>query len=151
VGLGQAVLGGVLGMTGGVEVMRTPVYATVMRVAQVAGWLLTVAYFAVAEGWWGRGLGKYLLGLRVIGPDGERPGLGRALVRALFVPGALGTSLAVSLQVPLVAEGGPGPMVPQQVLGMVGSLILGYVPLLLCLTTMRARNGYRGIHELASG
>jgi hypothetical protein len=29
--------------------------------------------------------------------------------------------------------------------------LLSYVPLLLCLTTMRARNGYRGVHELVSG
>ncbi len=43
------------------------------------------AYFTIAEGLWGAGLGKRLTGLRVIRPDGRPPGFLRAFVR-VFIP-----------------------------------------------------------------
>jgi hypothetical protein len=147
VGLGNAGLGVVLLLVGGMDVMQTPGYVTTVRIAQVVSWLLTIAYFAVAESWWGRGLGKQLLGLRVVGADGELAGLGRTLLRSLFIPGALGMSLALSFFVSAAPNGAS----PGQMMAMTAFTFLGYVPLLLCATTMRARNGYRGIHELVSG
>jgi uncharacterized RDD family membrane protein YckC len=147
VGVASAGLGMVLAVVGGAEVMQTSVFVTTVRVAQVVGWLVTVAYFAVAESWWGRGLGKQLLGLRVVGADGDRAELGRTLLRSLFIPGTLGISLALSFLV----SAAPTSATPGQMLAMTALTFLGYVPLLLCATTMRACNGYRGIHELVSG
>jgi len=41
-------------------------------------------YFTLAEGFWGGGFGKRFRGLRVVRPDGRRPGPGRALLRILL-------------------------------------------------------------------
>ena len=57
--------------------------------------LLTVAvqtfgaiiYFAISEWQFGRTLGKWFLGMRVIGSNGEPPGIGPALLRAFLIPG----------------------------------------------------------------
>src|SRR5439155_6635895 len=105
-------------------------------------WLALIAYFAIAESWWGRGLGKLLLGLRVVGVSGEPVGLHRTLLRSFVIPGACGVSLAGSYLMPSASVSGP--MDGPQALGLIGITIIGYVPLLLCLITMRARNGYRG-------
>lgn len=59
------------------------------------GWFITdplclaflgviILYFICCEGLAGATLGKRLLGLRVVNESGERPGLGRALVRNLL-------------------------------------------------------------------
>lgn len=45
--------------------------------------VLHAVYHALSHGLTGATLGKKLLGLRVVGRDGRRPGLGRATVRAL--------------------------------------------------------------------
>ena len=42
-------------------------------------------YFGLAEGIWGGGLGKRLMGLRVVTTNGRRPGVGRALIRILVI------------------------------------------------------------------
>ncbi len=122
-------------------------------VLQLLSVLAPVVYFALAEGRWGRGLCKLLLGLRVVGPEGEPVGVRRTLLRALFIPGALGLSLLPPLYALLVAvhpEAAGWPYLA----GMLGSLVLvapGYAVTLGCLVTMRARNGYRALHEFASG
>jgi uncharacterized RDD family membrane protein YckC len=41
-------------------------------------------YFVLSEGFWGATAGKSLMGLRVVSLDGDRPGVGRALVRNLL-------------------------------------------------------------------
>jgi uncharacterized RDD family membrane protein YckC len=41
-------------------------------------------YFVSLEGWAGKTLGKWAVGLRVVGIDGRRPGLGRGLARNLL-------------------------------------------------------------------
>jgi uncharacterized RDD family membrane protein YckC len=47
--------------------------------------VFTFVYFAVVEGFSGGSLGKHLVGLRVVTPQGDRPGLGRSSARwALF-------------------------------------------------------------------
>ena len=57
---------------------------------QIVCWLISMGYFAMTEYWWGRGIGKLLMGLRVIGPGGERAAFWRCLLRALVIPGMLG-------------------------------------------------------------
>jgi len=47
------------------------------------GWLLLVAYLAIGWANTGRTFGKTILGLRVVGRDGDRLSLARALGRAL--------------------------------------------------------------------
>jgi len=42
------------------------------------------AYFVSLEGWAGKTLGKWAVGLRVVGVDGRTPGLGRGLARNLL-------------------------------------------------------------------
>lgn len=48
------------------------------------GWLLLIAYLAVGWATTGRTVGKTVLGLRVVGPNGEGLGLGRAFLRAFL-------------------------------------------------------------------
>jgi len=52
--------------------------------------ILFAVYHALAHGLAGATLGKRLLGLRVVGPDGNRPGLGRSVVRAIVATVSLG-------------------------------------------------------------
>jgi uncharacterized RDD family membrane protein YckC len=118
---------------------------------QLLGAGLQILYFALTEGRWGRGPGKRLMGLRVIGPDGDRPGYGRSLLRSFFVPGAVGLLFLA----PLVVLLAPSTAVEASPMFFVsrasGVAVLPVVFVLVCLTTMRARNGYRGLHELVSG
>jgi uncharacterized RDD family membrane protein YckC len=46
--------------------------------------VLLAVYHALAHAMAGATLGKRLVGIRVVGPDGRRPGLGRATVRAVL-------------------------------------------------------------------
>jgi uncharacterized RDD family membrane protein YckC len=47
--------------------------------------VFTLLYFALVEGLTGGSLGKHMTGLRVVTPEGARPGFGRSLARwALF-------------------------------------------------------------------
>ena len=123
-------------------------------ISQLLMFLLQIAYFAVAEWRWGCGLGKWLMGLRVVGSEGQRPALWRSFLRAWLIPGALGAGLLSPLYVLFFSSGTavPGPQVFSRdmlVATVLGAAYHGVV--LLCIITMRARNGYRGIHEFASG
>ena len=44
-------------------------------------WILSILYFAVLESAWGASIGKSLLGLRVVGEDGNKPLISNALIR----------------------------------------------------------------------
>ena len=46
--------------------------------------IIMVAYFVVLEGVFGATLGKWLLGLRVVQPDGARPGLVKSALRNML-------------------------------------------------------------------
>jgi len=97
---------------------------------------LKAFWFTVFETVWGGTPCKRLLGLRVTALDRKRAPFGRVLVRNLvfFVMAYSGVTLAVAL--------GAGP-------GVRG--LLGPLGTLLVFLTMRASNGFAGIHELASG
>lgn len=111
--------------------------------------LVFLAYFTLTEGLWGASLGKRLTRLRVsgvgtasVGPPGVRRALARALV--VYVLASLpGDVIAVLLA---------GASSMRKVLALEyvlwGSIALGY---LVLAATMRASNGYRGLHELISG
>ncbi len=106
---------------------------------------LFLIYFVALEGSWGASLGKGLFGLRVCTLRWfEPPRMQAALIRTLICYGwsGLGLLLVATLQwsVGLAAWAGLA-------LGW-GWLAAG---LALMALTMRPRNHYRGIHELASG
>ena len=48
------------------------------------GCVAVLAYFPVAEGVWGRSLGKLITGTIVVDRAGQPPGIGKAIVRTLF-------------------------------------------------------------------
>jgi hypothetical protein len=120
--------------------------------------LTFLTYFAVPEGFWGWSLGKRFLGLRVVRASGmERIGPWRSLLRTGIFWGLMNLSLlALWLFVffgviDLQRMTDPATQIKQ------GLLFLGtFYPLLvvgigLVVCPMRARNGYRGLHEWASG
>lgn len=125
----------------------TPALNAWLRIVQAA---FGVGYFAFTEARWGRGLGKLLMGLRVVGPSGDRPGYARSLLRAAFVPGALGLSVVMPVW-SLFQPANIQPTVGDVNLTESLASLLPMAFALFCLTTMRARNGYRGLHELMSG
>jgi hypothetical protein len=106
-------------------------------------------YFVVPEGKWGCSLGKWLMRLRVGGTAGlEPPGMGRALVRYLvyFVLYEGSNVMQFALLGAKVVT--PALLPPMWLIGLMAWQFVG-LALLLC--TMRARNGFRGLHEFVSG
>jgi uncharacterized RDD family membrane protein YckC len=125
---------------------------------QIAGWLLAVLYFAVGEGFWGHTVGKRLLGLSVVGRQGTAPGLPRALLRAIILPGLTQLVIVIStFAVPKAVLSSGASRDTGSLSFMLTTLSAQAIPLagwglaLLCLVSMRRSNGYRGLHEFASG
>jgi serine/threonine protein kinase len=115
----------------------------------ILGVLPTLLYYTITEGLWGCSLGKWLLRLRVCTSDGqEAPGLARGFLRALFYlaitngPGFLFSMLTT------VDEEFPKehPFLVLASVYLVPIAVIGTI-----LSTMRARNGYRGPYEFLSG
>ncbi|HWE36541.1 MAG TPA: protein kinase [Isosphaeraceae bacterium] len=110
-------------------------------------WLL---YFVPGEAALGRTLGKWLTRLRVISvPRNEPPGPLWALVRTAVFYGAVVLPFDVYADVLSVAPIDWHGRWWWAWLGPWG--LLPIVGLAALASTMRARNGYRGLHELASG
>jgi hypothetical protein len=126
----------------GIASLRSAAFETIIQQGMLAA--LFVIYFVVLEGAWGTSLGKGLLGLRVCSLRWlEPPQLPSALIRTVVcyaLPG-LGLLIAAALQWSV----GLSPWAGLS-LGW-GWLVIGLV---LLLVTMRPRNHYRGLHELAS-
>ena len=119
------------------------------RLSFMLGALVTsMAYFALSEGLWGAGFGKRLVGIRVVGPDGQTPGLGRATLRVLVfslvpaLPNLTGRIMSANAeaywQFMQTASG--------QLLALSGGLLS-----LALFSTARRANGFAALHELASG
>jgi hypothetical protein len=101
-----------------------------------------LAYFVWLEGLWGGSVGKRLLGLRVWRAHGsDPPGFRRALVRSLVFYAAF------NLLSGLFDELAPAKEFGGWVLLWLAPKVAGLVVL---VSTMRARNGYRGLHEILS-
>jgi uncharacterized RDD family membrane protein YckC len=118
--------------------------------------LVYIGYFAALESRVGGGVGKWMMGLRVIGNTGESPRLGPSLLRALFIPGIWYFCTAI---LPFLVGHRYGPQDQEELIAKLIPMLLvqqiypalGVLLVLLCLATVRRQNGYRGIHELASG
>ncbi len=116
-------------------------------------------YFTLPEALWGCTPGKYVTRLRVRSvADEDRPGLFQALWRALVFCGLLnGGELALGLLMAAgaVRVGGQADLTMLVAFSLVAVICLpvfgGLAGLGLMASTMRRRNGYRGLHELASG
>jgi hypothetical protein len=119
--------------------VTAPVAAAIPVIGVYSAELLTLsasaAYFALAEGVWGRSLGKWSLGLRVTGPDGGQPGLGRAAGRAVLYVSL--SSLLVPFMDPTAPSGGL----------VAAAFILGFLP----FVSARPRNGFLGLHGRLTG
>ncbi|HEX5220504.1 MAG TPA: protein kinase [Verrucomicrobiae bacterium] len=112
------------------------------------GFLLwDLLYYAVPEGLWGASAGKGICGLRVVGPNRGPAGVPRSLLRSLIFR----TTWSVPVMVTLLLYTGDeyrarmneGHWNPEDWL---------WFPLLAILfCTMRRRNGFAGLHDLASG
>jgi uncharacterized RDD family membrane protein YckC len=126
-------------------------YVRIVQDGFSLAWMVAVVlYFALSEARWGCTLGKYLLGLRVIGVEGAPIDLRRAIVRAFGLPGGFGLWIIASYLQHAVQ--GLAATFPTSSGGLLvfAVLPLGYSCEFICLTTMRGRNGYRGLHELVS-
>jgi eukaryotic-like serine/threonine-protein kinase len=105
--------------------------------------MFAAVYFAACEGRWGAAPGKALCGLRVVGPNGAAPGFSRALLRAAIYVIAyhFGDLIHPVLTVSIKS---PAPW------SWFSYLDLGTVMLALLFVSMRRRNGFAALHELAS-
>jgi hypothetical protein len=125
----------------------------------LAGLLLWLGYFAVPEAFWGGSFGKRWLGLRVVRSVGTaRPGPWRSLLRTGVFWGLLNLSgiayLVFGLFLGVGGSKTTDPIVQpdhKQLLLICGTITLMAVGIGLITCTMRTRNGYRGLHEWASG
>jgi hypothetical protein len=132
-----------------------PGYEAVRQI--VATTVIWFLYFVVLEGVWGRSAGKWLLNLRVCtSPGHEQPGWGRALVRfAVFC--TLLSLEQVAMVATLVHLKGSSSEVRVYLRDVhlsnvsLAAELLGLLGIALLLCTMRRRNGWRGLHEFASG
>jgi uncharacterized RDD family membrane protein YckC len=98
--------------------------------------LLQVAYFAWLEGRSGASLGKRFYGLRVVAADGAPIDVARAAGRAAL------WSLAFAIP-EVIDEAWPGLQL--------NTTLAAVAVFFVMFATARRTNGYRGLHELASG
>jgi uncharacterized RDD family membrane protein YckC len=109
--------------------------------------LASAIYFAVLEGTWGCSLGKWLVRLRVCTRQGSvAPGIPRALLRSVICFAFVDLASTV-LTLLTIDTSGADTFDARSLLAVLLPLAGG----LLLLSTMRAANGYRGLHELLSG
>ena len=118
--------------------------AALVWIAFYAWYLL---YFAITEGLWGSAPGKSICGLRVVGKDGQVPGIPRALLRTVIYMFPM--ILPSVLYLALVSKADM-----QAALGRGDELITDWawwLTFALLFVTVRRRNGYAAIHDLLSG
>ncbi|HSF99788.1 MAG TPA: protein kinase [Vicinamibacterales bacterium] len=120
---------------------------TLVLALSLANVVTVTAYYGLLEGLLGRSVGKRVCGLRVRRTGGQPIGLGRAFGRtALFmVPAVIPLIPAVIL--------GSAQMIEWQVELSWQGVLQGYgvfVLLALLFSTARRRNGFAGLHDLAT-
>jgi len=116
----------------------------VMMLTILAGSLL---YFAWLEGVWGAAVGKAMCRLRVVGPDRNVPGFGRALSRALIYV----VAPMLPFWITFTAYGAnpkayfSTPQIIQTLMGF-----SYYIVLALLVCTARRRNGFAAVQDLVT-
>lgn len=104
-------------------------------------------YFAIAEGIWGMGLGKWIMNLRVVRKNGRTPGVGRALLR-IAVPIGVIESVRIPLSIVSLPSGEWGPINSIVIIGL--ATLCPWVGALLWLTARRS-NGNATVWDLVTG
>ncbi len=112
-----------------------------------------VVYFAFPEWKFGRTIGKWLMGMRVIDHRNEAPQLLPAIMRAALIPGL--SQLCVTVPAYLLSFNPEFSTDPAATINMLiqlqGYQLLSWIPSLVCMSTARQKNGYRGIHDWLTG
>ena len=98
-----------------------------------------VIYYGLLEGVWGAGLGKAMMGLRVVDAEHVTPGVSRAAFRALLFAILLAI-IEQAISQPIVRR------VPEISIGLLDSVTaVAYVLVLFC--TARPSNGWAALHD----
>jgi hypothetical protein len=128
----------------------TPGHQPLLMVNAVLGLLFALCYYGVPEGLWGCSLGKFCLRLRVWPAGGwGPPGLPRALWRTgLWIALLSGPATALEFLTD-TRDQAERPLLALLVTG--GQLFVQVAGVVLIVSTMRARNGYRCLHDVLSG
>jgi len=119
-----------------------------LMLAQLAVTAATsVTYFGVCEGRWGSTAGKALAGVMLVETSGAPARMGAAFGRAalFLLPGILPNVVAV-LSLPSALSSLTAMVVLVALSWLASMLLLGAL-----FATARRRNGYAGLHDLASG
>ena len=112
------------------------------------GFAVWVLYYGITEGLWGASLGKAACRLRVVGPGRSVPGVPKALLRAVAY------TLLPVLPMWAYLRFDPERLMTIARSGYSWDMLVchSYFPLLaLMFATARRRNGFAGLHDLASG
>jgi uncharacterized RDD family membrane protein YckC len=125
----------------------TPTDRIAMVKGTIASWIVLWLYYGVSEGVWGRSLGKWLFGLRVVDLANHRPGLPRGLYRAAM--------WVISDGIPLLAFTATIMPTATAYQNTPWGAVLGFsVPtvslllLALIFSTARRHNGNAAVHDL---
>lgn len=107
-------------------------------------------YFTMVEGIWGAGVGKHLKGLRVVRPNGQPAGIGRALIRIL-VPILSIEAIRIPLLMRFIYATHIDELTTFEiVIYSAASSLCPLIPLLFLLTAQR-ETGFTTVWDLASG
>jgi uncharacterized RDD family membrane protein YckC len=145
----------ILAVTGGSVFDAHPPPGRVL-VQFAAGILVWLLYFGGCEAIWSCTPGKRWLRLRVASANvGQRPRIAAVVLRTALCYVLLNLGILASSMLMAAGLGQPTDDPEQQILEsllLVGTIYpLEAVGIILLLCTMRARNGYRGLHEMLSG
>jgi serine/threonine protein kinase len=117
--------------------------------ATISCWLFTMIYYAYCEGRLGHGVGKRLMGLKLVNKEGQRAGFWRALLRTAIIPGALGIPFSIGIWQSIYGE---TPVTTEDnIMQMLRGILLSYIPPLIFISTMRTSNRLLGVHGMISG
>jgi serine/threonine protein kinase len=126
--------------------------STDLLLTQLPSIVIMLAYYAVFEGRFGCAAGKAVLNLRVIDDAQTAPGMRRALMRAviLFMPAQI---VNLTLGFVVLPEAGSSPAgsgsLVAPILAAV-SVAFSAAVLAVMFSTARRRNGFAGLHDLAT-
>ncbi len=136
-------------IVGGEELLVRPVVEHTLLSARyyLLLFALGFAYFAIAEGIWGAGLGKWLKGLRVVRPNGRAPGVGRALLR-IVVPILCAEGVRMPLMMAMISDYQWTSF--QTIVFVLAAVFCGWIPGALAIVARR-ENGYATVWDLVSG
>ena len=113
---------------------------------------LAVLYFTVCESRFGYALGKWMMGLRVVGRTNHHPDFGQAFVRATILPGS---TYFLSLIIAYLLEFDPVSMASEEdirrALEFQILTLVVWLPGLLLFWPARKQNGYLAWHGMVSG